>query len=287
MGMIHLTKAEQPEMLLSSYVGFEHLRHALFWEGGSQDLLVNLTAYFDASGASAGQIAFAVGGWISTVEKWTQFNFAWREMLNVHHADIFHASELETLKGRYSGWSQEQKLAFQNDAYTLIERFAFTAISAVVVKTDFDRQFGFENYKKGSVASCYNFCMIQCMGSIVSWANSQHYNGEISYIFEAGDEGQGGANVGLAETLADPEKKEKFLIGSYAFSSKESAGPLQAADIWAYEICKHAEKLASGKMYKDRYPFKFLWHPRFQTFNTYWDATNLHGLAQKYIKRGH
>jgi hypothetical protein len=266
------------------YQGFEHLRRALFWERGSQRLLVNLTAYFDASGANAGQTAFAVGGWISTVEKWTQFNFAWKEMLGLHNARIFHASELESRKGRYSAWSKEQKRAFQGDAYAMIERLALTAISSVVVKTDFDHQFLFENYKEGAIGAYYNFCMIHCMGSVAAWANAQHYNGEIAYIFEAGDEGERRANAGLAETLEDPEKKSKFRMGSDSFLPKENAGPLQAADIWVYEICKYAENRAAGGFRGERFPFTFLWRPRFRKFNTYWDAFNLSGLAQKYIK---
>jgi len=245
---------------------------------------VNLTAYFDASGANAGQTAFAVGGWISTVEKWTQFNFAWKEMLDLHNARVFHASELESRKGRYSTWSKEQKRAFQGDAYTLIERFAFTAVSSVVVKADFDHQFSFENYKEGAIGSYYNFCMIQCMGNVAAWANMQHYDGEIAYFFEAGDEGERRAHTGLAETLEDLEKKSKFRIGSYAFVPKENASPLQASDIWVYEICKYAENRAAGGVRGERYPFKFLWQPRFQKFNTYWDASNLSGLAQKYTK---
>jgi hypothetical protein len=102
---------------------------------GSHDVIAPLTAYFDVSGTAAQHRVWAVGGWLATVEQWTQFGYAWRAMLDAapfseDSKRLFHATDLESCKGIYSDWTETQKQYFQDTAYGAIERYPFMAISS-------------------------------------------------------------------------------------------------------------------------------------------------------------
>ena len=84
-------------------------------------MVAPLTAYLDASGSEIIAPVWAVGGWIGTVDDWTAINEKWQAMLdsapfrpNVEpDKRMFHASDLETCKGIYAGWTKVEKEGFQ------------------------------------------------------------------------------------------------------------------------------------------------------------------------------
>jgi len=61
-----------------------------------------LAAYYDESGTHSGAMALSIAGYISTVEKWENFQIEWLKMRDDEGYEYFHMADLESLKGQFS-----------------------------------------------------------------------------------------------------------------------------------------------------------------------------------------
>jgi hypothetical protein len=61
------------------------------------------TAYIDEADTHGAPV-MAMGGFLSTVEKWRDFDKDWATLLFSHGVDYCHAADLIHKKGRFKGW---------------------------------------------------------------------------------------------------------------------------------------------------------------------------------------
>jgi hypothetical protein len=250
-------------------------------------VIVPLTAYFDASGTEPQQPVWSVGGWLATVEQWAQFICAWREMLDAAPFQqgvkrIYHATELESRMGIYSGWTETQKRDFQDIAYSLIERYPFMAISSSVIKDDWKAlRIQLRSTIEGHPANFYIHSVLDVLDSVRKWAKAENYSGPIHYVFELGTIGQTQVQKLLKEIHNDPHRKQLYRMENWSFAGKEVL-PLHAADIWAYESYKHMmNQVLGGPPRNIRYPLVRLFRNEYKPYNKYWDREALERLIVK------
>jgi len=269
---------------------FAHLCDALGLR--STDMVVPLTAYFDASGTQDNHPVWAVGGWIAEVDQWKRFCIAWQQMLD--HAPfraalkpsdrIFHAAELESRQGIYSDWTEEQKRAFQEEAYTIIDDLQLFPISTALIKADYEAlKIRFAQFKQGHQGNYYLHSVHDVLKNVKNWLDEQRFEASVQYVLEAGTLGEKQVERLLTEILNGDEERPFYHMRGYAMQRKDTL-PLQAADIWAYEAYKHMlNRIIAQPITRDiRYPFRRLYRFRHIKFQTYWDRDNLGELAHVY-----
>jgi hypothetical protein len=279
----------------STYDAFRHFCQASFLKG--DDVVAPLTAYFDASGSERESTIWTVGGWIGTVDDWIAINEEWRAMLdsapfrpNIEPQErMFHASDLETCKGIYAGWSEAEKQSFQNQAYGIIEKFpSLTAISSSLIKADW-QSLGLEldtvkrQHPNADIhpGNYFVHVVFDVLRNVRKWADAAGHSGPIQYFFERGDIGMGDVMSALEEIEKNPKRKERYRMDGWSFQSKQLL-PLQAADIWAYESGKQMlNRIVAGPLRERRYPFNRLWRERYQPYNTFWDREELERRIMK------
>lgn len=276
-------------MNLADYDVFNHFRKSVFW--GPHDLIVPLTAHFDASGTDPRDAVWAVGGWIAPTDQWVEVNRAWALMLketrfraDIEKKDrIFQASRLESLKGIYSDWTQDEKQEFQNRAYTIIKDYQLFPIASAVIKADYKAlRIGFPKLKWGDGSNYFQHTFHDILNSVRKWLDVQRYEASVHYIFEAGDIGQSSIGVTLRQINSDPHRKSLFRMSGWTFSDKTCL-PLQVADIWAYESYKQMiNRIVNGPLRSVRYPYQKLYRREFERYQTFWDRENLLELIKTY-----
>src|SRR5437868_5022689 len=73
--------------------------------------MVMLTAYFDESGTDGRSPIVAVGGHLSTVERWEAFQLEWKGFLQNNGVQTFHATDLIHGYGEFTkdrGWNKKR-----------------------------------------------------------------------------------------------------------------------------------------------------------------------------------
>jgi len=255
--------------------------------GNGTDVIAPVRVYLDASGTAREQRVWAVGGWLGTADQWDHFINAWRVMLDAapFGPDVkrmFHAADLESLKGTYSGWTDTQKKDFQGVAYGLIGRYSFTAVSSSLIKEDW-KAVGprLSTIADGHPGNYYVHSVADVLSSVRKWADAENYDGPIHYYFEADTIGQGSVIQFLRAACGDPKRRQRARMASCTFAGKEVL-PLQAADVWAYEAYKQMlNRIIDGRTRLPRHPFLQLWRERYAPYNGYWDRERLERLLEK------
>ena len=137
---------------------------------------------------------------------------------------------------------------------------------------------------KAKIGGFYGLCASVCLSGARSWCERHNYGGSIHYVFEAGTPGQGQVNKFLNETYMDELARSEYRLNDFSFADK-SMKPLQAADIIAYEMGKHAldKKLQRSrpdvvKYMRDLLGFKSEMDMELK----YWDRETLNELLSNY-----
>ena len=94
--------------MLDKYNAFEHLCASVFPIGARERIVTMLTVYADESGTDGRSPLVAVGGYISTKDKWDSFQEKWDDFCSKNDIGIFHATDLIAQRGEFSGWTKKR-----------------------------------------------------------------------------------------------------------------------------------------------------------------------------------
>lgn len=212
-----------------------------------------LTAYFDESYNHSNPkrpnepLVYAIGCWLSTVDKWKKFGKRWKRILKTAGVDHFHMNKYESRHPPYNEWSESKRIRVLQELHGAIKDYTIYGNAIVVNRADWDEiikpdkrvraAFGYTPYGLGVLAS-----MIMMSG----WCDLNGYDEPISYLF-AHLPGQGRAlDTFFNGFLCDPGLKKKHrLTGIWSKGLAKEVAQLQAADIIAYEAMKRVANLAS------------------------------------------
>ncbi len=220
--------------------------------------MAKITAYFDASGSPDDTDVVAVGGLVSTAEKWIAFCGQWQECLDAFEVSALHMRDFSQSKREFSSWRNDEprRSRFLSGLIRAIENHVeYTVASAVLMKhyRSLDERYCISEFMRP-----YTFAASTCVGAIARWAReSAHHPAGIAYIFEKGDVDQ--SDVGRCWDSEFPEARLSPIFlrkGDYHPDPRVCAPirPFEAADLIAYENLKGNLQIESspGDVYQDQ-----------------------------------
>lgn len=206
--------------------------------------VVILTAYFDDSGTHAGSDAVAVAGYVSTPEKWAEFESEWRRALQDFGLSFFHMTDFANGAKAYAHWQRTTKQMRLARLVEIINAHVIGSVGTVIPTALFNRLFSAKAkaHCGGSygLAATANFVEV---ARIVRALNERGpWDAWIAYVFESGTLGAGQVLKSFQYNKNDPKQEEELRLLSLRFEDKRQLAPLQAADILAYELYRQLPK---------------------------------------------
>ncbi len=211
-------------------------------------VLVMLSAYFDASYTEPGRNLVVIGGCVARVPQWVAFESEWEDMLARAGLQFFHMTDFEARQGPYKHWPNDKRDEVIRKFTSIISQHVELAVSRAVMPAELEVA-RLQN-KNLAIYSGFTLCALQCLHGVASWADKESIEGPIAYFFEAGD----GYDEFFGELRFEIEQSEylmqRFRWNGLTIAPKLGEGravplypitPLQAADIWAFEVRKEME----------------------------------------------
>jgi hypothetical protein len=198
------------------------------------------TAHFDASGSRHSGKFFVVGGYISNVDNWKEFDREWGILLKEADVPYFRAAEFFPSAGYFKKWKHDQTAHdnFNNKLLSLQVRYvksAFIVAIPLLVWQEVNQRFSL----KESGLFPYVRCGLGCVRRVREWCNEKSFPfSRTRTVFKEGTH-----DWGHLQKWIDEEFGFKPLPGK-----KLEIPGLQAADYVAWQIhtlCKRLSKIDS------------------------------------------
>jgi hypothetical protein len=216
--------------------------------------------------------AYAVAGYIATVEQWAHLAREWRELGEREGFTILHKRLLEhNIKGSEFEWpdltpqeKQDKKKRINNAVCKIILRRVTAGFAASVTKSVWDEAVIKSRWADNLGKSFYAAGVYVCLTLMSGWIKNRPHTVApvegIRYIFENGADGRKEARKFLQSIKDDPLSRDMYKMQGFDFEDKEKPDyvPLQAADFLAYEAYRQLDnRVIEGiKLDKHGKPFE-------------------------------
>lgn len=182
-----------------------------------------------------------------------------REWDRVLSGRTFHMTDLHARQCEFEGIEKDEVDAIMKGAVSIIRRYASFAVAvscdaalvADALPVVADKHPDMKNLLS-AMKSIYGLMCHFGMSALGRHANNDGPGRQISYVFEQGDEGQGGLRKYLE--FLDPEQQHhRLLLNNYSFNrltvadKKEIEGIFHASDLLAWEWARHVTRDRAGK----------------------------------------
>jgi hypothetical protein len=218
--------------------------------------LMVLKAYFDESGHHSGARVFALAGYMSYARNWYKFEREWKNVLLRFGVKVFHMVDCAHRKREFQGWSEEKRRSLLESLLNVIYRKPpkLWGIGAVVDIDAFARLSESARAKVGNDPYwlCFQFCAVEATNLI----DHLEPDTKVAFIFHRKDNFEQHALRLFGRMKDDKDWPRRDRLGSIAFAPAAEFVPLQAADMFAYELFKDMGIKAQGKDQEMRYPLK-------------------------------
>lgn len=207
-----------------------------------------LVGAFDASGKED-QRCLVVAGFISSAADWQSFHTQWTERLKADGLTHFHMVDFAHSQGEFIGWKDDEthRRNLLAGLMEIIQSHVYRKFGCVIENSEFD-QLSEENQREFGL-NAYSLAGRTCVADVSKWKKQEGLSHvPTGYVFEEGDEGAGELSRRMFE---DGHSQPHFL------PKKDRTGPdgspinaytpLQAADMFAYELAKPFKDLLEGK----------------------------------------
>ena len=204
-----------------------------------EEVLMGMTAAFDASGDESSQLIIVVAGFISSAGDWVDFSKRWTERLQEDGISYMHMKEFAHSVGQFSsGWKGDKgrRNALLGDLMNIIKSNTYRKFGVVVVNETFRKTVSAKIQEDWHL-NAYSLAGRGCAKGVNEWATEERYKGPIDLVFEEGDAGASLLHKRLVEDgyqapIFKPKKNrltpQGILLPAFV--------PLQAADFLAYEL---------------------------------------------------
>ena len=187
------------------------------------------TAYFDDSGSPDSGTSLGVAGFVSTVEKWVEFEEAWHSILAEYKIDYFHMRQYAHSVGQFKEWKGKEgkRRTFLKRLISCLNGRVNKSFSSAVVLKEYNEV---DSLYPLHEAMGYPFalCGRTCSAKINSWRERRKIMEQVKIVIEAGSKHA----EDLARVLRRDGQPEPI------FQGKKLLGALQAADLIAWEHTK-------------------------------------------------
>jgi hypothetical protein len=203
------------------------------------DAVVLIKSYFDESFDNN---LLCVAGYAFSSAAARALDADWDKMLcRYKRLPYFRMSACNAGQYPFDRLDKDQCIAIQTEAIGLISRFASMGFAATINIPAFYKIVT----KNGFVSSPYEFCVWGCLSEFLAFADREKIT-VASYFFEAGHQDGPKANALMEGIFRVPNLRKDYRYKSHSFLDKDSAGPMQAADILSWQWYKQAKRSAKG-----------------------------------------
>lgn len=204
-----------------------------------------LKGYFDETGHADDPELHFVGmaGFVATSSSWVNFEDQWKDALrNASLPEAFHMKDFAHSLGQFTHWKgkEEKRRLFFRRLLEIIRETKAKPIGAMVSLRDFET---LTPEQQAHFKDPYYLCFQSCTRGAAIEAVFEEPQERVATVYAFNQE-FGTNKDGLAEKLWHAIKQHYDhgpRLGSYASSSPSEACPLQAADLFAYELSHEFE----------------------------------------------
>lgn len=207
--------------------------------------------------------AYAVAGYVASVQQWEGFTKQWKQLANEEGFKIFHKADLEVnAQESEFAWPDlnskekyDKKTRINKRACSIILNHVLGGVGQAVQKSAWQRSITEHksNWPRVVGRSCYAAGVWGCLNLVAELLDRKRRVGMVRYVFEDKKrDGKGEAQALLQELKDDPRTRVKFRIADFSFEKKEDPKyiPLQAADFLAYESYRQIDNQILGGGFK-------------------------------------
>jgi len=247
--------------------------------------ITKYVSYVDESGHSKDpqRSYLCLAGLLAPEKAWKAFDTEWRAACaEAALTRPFHMKDLAAFKGEFEGWIEEQRQKLLKKLILTIQGARAIPIGSVVSVKDFNT---FEPRLRDRLKDPYFMAFQSLSYHIAVAASMEDSPGPVTMMYAHHPEHSDG--LGSAEELWKAIRRHNPIIAqfmeSYVCGEPIEHTPLQAADLWAYELGHHFEVIRPADK-KPRWPFQQfvqmgLNYSFTHDFITYHDATGVNGLG--------
>jgi len=236
-----------------------------------------LEVYFDESGTHESSPVICVAGYLFATEQAKHLNREWGETLEEFGVSAFHATDCGNGRGQFKHLLPERRIELTKRIIGIIKRRMEVGFAVTLSESDFNQV----TPPTWVMGGPYMICAMYAIAGVSGWADKNSYAGDISYFFEEGDKHEAATSAAIDELCTHPIGKSGFRYRSHAFLPKLGNGPLQAADLLAYEWFREIIRLNDPN---NRRPSRksfdgLLEHPGY--YAAHFDASDLDRFLKK------
>lgn len=237
----------------NKYNAFEHLWRSVFPFDAKERVMVMLAGYFDESGMDGQSPVVAVGGYVSTVDLWEEFQKEWKPFLKKNGLEYLHVTDLLSPLSKLrkeKGWDDAEAQQIMQKADHIIEKYTLFGAVATVNIAEIEAIFplkapGRKSRRKFSVE--YAIAGQEVLKGVAFWARENDYTEPIEYVMEDGAHGKGYLVDTIRRAWKIPEMRASRLIGGIDLKDKIQIVQLQPADGLVNLSCKAIVSFVQGK----------------------------------------
>ncbi|HYM15301.1 MAG TPA: DUF3800 domain-containing protein [Dehalococcoidia bacterium] len=200
--------------------------------------MVDYIGYFDESGTHDGSEIVAVAGCLATVERLERFTTEWAQLLAEFDLEMFRMSQFAQKAPPFDRFSEDERRLLLSRVYALTGMLISASVATAIPMRLFNEIFS--PSAKAICGGAYGLAVAANMLELADLARATGPDAWIAYVFESGAKGTGEVMKVFTENERDPNNKNYFRLLSIKFENKRQFLPLQAADVFAYEIYQHA-----------------------------------------------
>ena len=209
------------------------------------NFLLALTGYFDETGHADDPVLHFAGmaGFVAPHGAWINFENQWSDTLkNALLTEPFHMKDYAHSLGQFKGWKgkEEKRKLFFGRLLEIIRETKAKPIGAAVSLRDFET---LTPEQQTQFHDPYYLCFQACTRGAAIEAVFEEKAEQVTTVYAFNEEFGTNKN-GSAEQLWQMIRKHYdhgHRLGSYASSTPAERCPLQAADLFAYELCHEFE----------------------------------------------
>ena len=176
--------------------------------------------------------------------------------LNDFGLDHFHMTDFANRGSPYNDWTESKRRSNLSRLLNIIKAHVNVSVGVAFQKEAFE--FLFSKRMKAICGGPYGLAAVVCMMDVGDRLREIEVDGSVEYVFESGAEGARQVSRVFLANLNDEEQRERYRLSSQKFENKRDFLPLQAADIFAYELYKQLPKTLKLTDVPPRYPLTFL-----------------------------
>jgi hypothetical protein len=247
--------------------------------------LLKYVAYVDESGHSKDprRDFVSLAGLLAKATAWEQLEPEWSAACLEHGlAEPFHMKDLAAFQGPFKAWTEKKRRTLLTSLMASIRKAEAIPIGSVVSVPDFN---ALDERRKSRFRDPYFVAFQPLTFNLAVAASFAFPPGRVTMVYAHHPEYSDG--LANARDLWQAVRRANPIVSvsmeAYQSGTPQNCIPLQAADLWAYELGHHFEVIRPGKK-KPRWPFQQfvkmgLNYSFAHDFITFRDAQGIHGLG--------